>query len=273
MSQHLERPGASSLRQKTYKLRYDVAEFIDRKLPGVTPDHLTNLGVAMIGVGSAVIAAGESQHNLSLQIAGGISIGLGLLVDGIDGAVATVKARQGKHNTLYGKAADDRADALGDGFLGGLGIVLAFMRHNEFAEMAAILAFASDGLPRYFGALAQQSGRVVPEAGGGRLQWIGTRPRRLTLKGMSIPAALAGLPDIQAALNLVSAAGNASSAWARYQLGKEVLRVGIENIPAEERLDEDRINAAKLSVEKLQGVTRAGLAIAAGAGGLAIYLR
>jgi CDP-diacylglycerol---glycerol-3-phosphate 3-phosphatidyltransferase len=99
---------------------------------GLTPDHLTLIGVILAVVASVVIALGGLRGGLVLVI-------LAALPDLLDGALAKASNNASQRGAFFDSVADRVTDML---LLGGVGWYLA----TEYGGHAALLPFAVMGL-------------------------------------------------------------------------------------------------------------------------------
>lgn len=272
MSETSQPNGQSWLRQISSQPVNKVAHFVDDHFPSVTPDHLTYLGVALVGLGAAAIGfsteASFHEYVNQLRLLGVAGIGLGSVLDGFDGALARIKAARGEHNTRRGQITDAVTDRYVDSILAALRLWVAHSAGSEFAQGAALAAWVSNLAPSYLRAWAESQGVVVPEGGNNLVQFAGTRAGRMLANYGAIIAGLAGLPAIQGSLDAVSSIANTTTALARWRLGRHVNEIGYDNLPEEQRLLPEKMQLAEERRQALAQASALSLSAALGAAGV-----
>lgn len=139
-----------------------VVDKIHRKLPGVTPDHLTLLGEGLVEV-SLIAAYLKPKWGVALAIG---PYTLGGIIDGWDGNLARLKGITG----LKGMLKDVRADKRQEIATAITNSLLASKHDNPVAASQFAVAAMTAALPAYFRAAAEAKGYIVSEdASGSRL--------------------------------------------------------------------------------------------------------
>ncbi len=218
-----------------------IADFVDRKLPGVTPNHLTFGGT--VGNLAASVMAARAETPRQRKIATAVQILTGL-TDGVDGTLARVKNANnpGSHDSKRGAiydAVSDRAQELGQGLARAYA---ANKRGDKDGRRAALISTATNPIPSVMRALAEARGVKVPEAGKGIEGFIGTRFGRGGMAALGTLIPEANGYHVQAGLDLAVALANTNTATDRLSMAA--------NGKIEERLIEDGPNKYKLNKDR-----------------------
>lgn len=264
-------PGTKSiLRNATEGPIHRAMKYVDEQLPFIKPDHITNAGVAMVGLGCVALGLSQQEAFEAQQSAFGLVgvglTGVGVILDGLDGALARIKASRGEHDTFRGQITDAIADRRMDMLLAALRFYMAGGQDSDFGQIAALSAWTTNFGPSSFRAWAEAQGIIVPEGGRGLIQLAGTRAGRMVLNGLAIGADMAGLADVQGVVDSASSFANVAVTKARYQLGRHAKQVGAEKLPQEQQLPDNKIEQAQARLEAFNHEARVGIGLAVAAG-------
>ncbi len=242
-----------------------TAELIVQHTP-LSPDHITYLGVGLVGLGSLALGASTidslDQYSDALQAVGLSGLGLGTVLDAIDGPVAR---KTPDHDFDRGQVVDAVSDRAMDTVMAASRWGIAYASGSELAQVAALAAWVTNYLPSLERAHAEQNGAV------GREFDIGSRPVRVLSNFVGLGAGALGYINIMAGVDISSAAANTITAIKRRNLAQEAEESGkrealereyegVENSPVIKQ-----INQADRRYRALSMTTKAGLATGAAA--------
>ncbi len=233
MNEHSPVDTQSGLRKTTSRPLHKLMTIVDEKLPEITPNMLTYAGTGLVALGCISLGAAATeqlqQYQTLLNTVGFANIGLGSVLDGVDGTLARIKAARGEHDTVRGQIIDAVEDRKIDTFLAMLRTWLAYQNGSEFAQVAALTAWVTNYSPSYYRAWAEAQGAQVHEGKG--LKFLGSRGGRMVLNLVGIVAGIAGLPDLQGATDTVSTGFNLITARARQKQGVEAQKDFPDGVP------------------------------------------
>ncbi len=151
-----------AVRRATASPNERVVRWIDKKFPGITPDHLTLLGEGLVEA-SIIAAYFKPKWGVALAIG---PYTLGGIIDGWDGNLARLKGLSG----MKGMLKDVRADKRQEIATAVANSLLASKHDNSVAASQYAVAAMTATLPAYFRASAEAKGYTVSEdASGSRI--------------------------------------------------------------------------------------------------------
>lgn len=245
-----------------------IAEYIDTHFPNVTPNNVSDFGLATTAVGSVMAYRARS---LPARIASTAVLTVGAWSDGVDGALARIKAAKNtespevpsqkapettpaatserkkfieklKELERDGVLRDVFSDRVGESMTAVARTMAAAARRDTLGTLAAYAATITNTLPSVARAQAEEQGVAVPETPLG-LGFFGTRGTRAVtgIAGAAFPR-LGGFP-LQRTLDGITAVSNLVTADQRH-------RAAMTAVPTEPPLSEE-IKAAGTSRKEL----------------------
>jgi phosphatidylglycerophosphate synthase len=171
----LEQSRNSGLRTLVKEPLNKFASSLVKKIPGLTADHITYSGTGLVTFGTLVKTLSESR-GVNNNFAALALIGLGVALDGLDGAVARQKNQDEKSS--HGVIVDVLNDRSQETIMAVSRIATATMRRDPVGVLAATLAGLTNPLPSLLRSYSEKEGKVVAESGKNPLSFLGTRVGR-----------------------------------------------------------------------------------------------
>lgn len=188
--------------------------------PNLSPNTVTILGTAMLGVLSGLTAELEKRQQLTTTKAAGLLIGYGLsnATDALDGGLARHKIANGKlHNSENGQLVDAVADRIQEAITVWIAMYRAYLNGDKPWLLLASLQAITNPLSSFLRAYAEKHGITVPESGKSPLDVFGTR------LGRAFGGSLAYIPHIPIGPTSVQAIHNGLGAAANIKVGAQRL--------------------------------------------------
>lgn len=225
-----------------------LAEKIDRNFPKIQPDHLTLLGLGMVVGANIAILKNPNKTLVPTTV-----YTIGSLIDGLDGSLARLKAKESNQKTsTRGMLFDLWADKLQEVLTMSTLSHTARKRQNNVSADNYKIAAISTPLSALTRAYAESLGYVVSEGG------MGTRVTRGILGGVGM--ALNKHQDVSDIISVSIASGNVITSSQRLSVG--LLGEKSEHVRGK-NTSEDFKNAGKIKYKSLIPLALASLATSA----------
>lgn len=188
-----------------------VAAALHKIIPGLSPNHITGLGLAGIAALCWETLQQDTKHELTLEQTKKLVViyFATSATDAMDGALARyLMGNGGDHDSEVGQLVDTGSDRIQEFLLSILAMLRANHHQDKLWMTTATLTALTNPLTSLSRALAESSGQVVPEGGKSLLEFFGTRmgrfllsavhfmPRKEIAPGVSVQAAVDGLMAI-----------------------------------------------------------------------------
>lgn len=161
----------SPLRTKTQKILDPLVNQL-KKIPGISANHITFSGLALVGLGS--LEKTLKPNSLQASYIALALMALGISTDAFDGALA----RSLNQSSENGAILDLLSDRTQESILSLSRITTASLRKDPFGVITASLSGLTNPLPSLLRAKAEKKSLVVPESGKNPLTFLGTRASR-----------------------------------------------------------------------------------------------
>ncbi|MDH5533514.1 MAG: CDP-alcohol phosphatidyltransferase family protein [Candidatus Pacebacteria bacterium] len=253
-SAELESPRNSKIREISKKPLTKIVELLDNAFPWLTPNEVTVLGTAGLGVLIIYTSKLEKEGKIDLQTSLKLLAAFAALsgTDAIDGSLARYKAEQGdtSHDSSIGQLVDSLSDRLQEAFLSWLAMYRAAEQGDKLWLITATLTAITNPLSSLVRAWAESKGIAVPESGKNLFELLGTRlGRAATSTTRLLPPIEIGDTSAQAIIDGLTAAATTKITLSRLQAVQEG-KLSDEPLA----LDEKTINDAKRRFNLLSGL-------------------
>ena len=250
-----ESPRNSNLREIAKQPLNKIVELLDNAFPWLTPNEVTALGTAGIGVLIIYTSKLEEEGKIDLKTSLKLLTAFAALsgTDAIDGSLARYKAEHGdtSHDSNVGQLVDSMSDRVQEAFLSWLAMYRAAQQGDKLWLITATLTALTNPLSSIVRAWAESKGIAVPESGKNLFELLGTRlGRAATSTTRLLPPLEIGETSAQALIDGLTAAATTKITISRIQAVQEV-QLSEEPLA----LDEETINNAKRRFNLLTGLS------------------
>lgn len=215
----------SKLREITKYPANKIAELLHSAFPWLTPNEITALGTAGVGILALYVTRLEKEGRIDRST--GISLLSGYLAlsatDMLDGSLARYLKEQRKtsHDSSVGQLVDSLSDRVQEAFAAWMAMYLAVSRKDKVWFVIATLSALTNPMTSLVRAYAEKEGIVVPESGRG-FGIFGTRVARAAGAGVRfLPQRKVGVSSAQALVDSVTLAASTQTTVARLKAVKQ----------------------------------------------------